>query len=196
MLQKVNSTQCILDVDTLKFAIKNTVFMKTLLYIFIAFLAFAACNEGGSTGNGNTADTTDTFVDIDTNFYGEKFVVENAVTVDEMLNNMGNDTAYAAKVEGTVNEVCKKKGCWMTMNKEDGSTIRVTFKDYGFFVPMDIDGQEVILLGTAKMDSTSVEDLRHYAEDAGKTKEEIEAINEPEIQVNFEAEGVYVKRQG
>ncbi|MBK9320005.1 MAG: DUF4920 domain-containing protein [Bacteroidetes bacterium] len=107
--------------------------------------------------------------------------------------NAGNADINGVKVEGKVNEVCQAKGCWMQLDKGDGTTMRVTFKDYGFFVPKDCGGKSAIILGHAYMDTTAVEDLRHYAEDAGKSKEEIEKITEPEVELAFEAEGVLIK---
>lgn len=71
--------------------------------------------------------------------------------------------------------------------------MRVTFKDYGFFVPMDSKGSEVIMQGKAFADTVTVDMLKHYAEDAGKSTEEIEAITEPEVAIAFEATGVLVE---
>jgi len=68
----------------------------------------------------------------------------------------------------------------------------VRFKDYGFFVPKDISGKDVIVEGKAYSTEVSVEELRHYAEDAGKSKEEIMAITEPEQTYAFLATGVRV----
>lgn len=123
---------------------------------------------------------------------GEQVDPEGAMPVEEMLIQLGNGTEMPAKVKGKVVDVCQKKGCWMELDKGDGSTIRVTFKDYGFFVPMDIKGREVIINGVAYVDTISVDDLKHYAEDAGKQQEEIDAITEPETEVAFEADGVIV----
>ncbi len=81
----------------------------------------------------------------------------------------------------------------MTLEKGDGTTMRVTFTDYGFFVPKDIDGKTVIIQGRAKINTTSVDELRHYAEDAKKSKEEIEKITQPKVEMVFEADGVIVK---
>ena len=53
------------------------------------------------------------------------------------------------------------------------------FKDYGFFMPTDAAGKEVIVDGKAFVNEVSVADLKHYAEDAGKSPEEIAKITEP-----------------
>jgi hypothetical protein len=75
----------------------------------------------------------------------------------------------------------------------NGETIRVTFKDYGFFMPLDAAGKTVIADGIASIEETSVADLKEYAKDAGKSQEEIDAITEPERELVFEASGVIIK---
>jgi len=80
----------------------------------------------------------------------------------------------------------------MIMKLNDGDDMRVTFKDYKIFVPKDLAGKEVILDGFAYADTTSVEDQRHYAEDAGKSAAEIAKITTPKKQLAFEAKGVVV----
>lgn len=99
-----------------------------------------------------------------------------------------SDTVYT-KVEGQIKEVCSKKGCWMKLEMGSRNDIMVRFKDYGFFIPLDAEGS-VIVSGKAFISETSVEDLRHYAEDAGATEAVIEAIVRPEKTYNFEAVGV------
>jgi len=98
-------------------------------------------------------------------------------------------------IKGKIIETCSVKGCWMTVDMDNGDTMMVRFKDYGFFVPKEGQySKDVIMKGIAKMDTLTVQQLRHYAEDAGKTQEEIDAITEPEISVNFTAEGVLIAR--
>ena len=81
----------------------------------------------------------------------------------------------------------------MSMRVNEEQFMHVSFKDYGFFVPKDIDGKETIIDGYAYIETMSVDDLRHYAEDEGKSAEEIEAITEPETNLSFVADGVIVK---
>ena len=99
------------------------------------------------------------------------------------------------KVEGKVESVCQAKGCWMNIVSEDPDkeVMFVKFKDYGFFMPKDIAGRTVIMRGSAFKEETSVDELRHLAEDAGKSKEEIEAITEPVVELKFMADGVILK---
>ena len=71
--------------------------------------------------------------------------------------------------------------------------VRITFKDYGFFVPKDSENTEVIVEGNAFLNEMSVEDQKHYAEDEGKSEAEIAAITSPEITKAFIADGVLLK---
>jgi len=81
----------------------------------------------------------------------------------------------------------------MTVETGSGQEIRVTFKDYGFFVPKDAAGQIAVFEGAAKRATIDVATLKHYAEDAGKSKEEIAAITEPETKLTFVASGVKIE---
>lgn len=98
-------------------------------------------------------------------------------------------------VEATIVEVCPKKGCWMSVAR-DGQELFVKFQDYGFFVPMNAAGHDVVMHGTSLAQEISVEELRHYAEDAGKTPEEIALITRPETLVTFYADSVYIAGAG
>ncbi|MCU0339700.1 MAG: DUF4920 domain-containing protein [Spirosomaceae bacterium] len=127
-------------------------------------------------------------------YFGEKINDNNAVAAAELPAKMGKQEKMTAKVAGTVESVCQAKGCWMKVVTADGQTMRVTFKDYGFFVPKDIAGKTVVFEGEAKMKTTSVAELKHYAEDAGKSKEEIAKITQPKHELTFVADGVIVKK--
>jgi hypothetical protein len=126
--------------------------------------------------------------------YGKKITSSGAIPATQLTTKMADKNEMPAKVEGTVESVCKVKGCWMKVKTGDGQTMRVTFKDYGFFVPKDIVGKTVVVEGTAENTTTPVAKLRHYAEDAGKPKEEIEKITAPETALTFVADGVIVKK--
>ncbi|MFZ9719362.1 MAG: DUF4920 domain-containing protein, partial [Chitinophagaceae bacterium] len=74
----------------------------------------------------------------------------------------------------------------------NGETMLVRFKDYGFFMPKDLVGHNVLMDGEAKIKELSVAQQKHYAEDGGKSKEEIEKITQPKKDVQFLAKGVLV----
>ena len=128
-------------------------------------------------------------------YFGEKITEENIVPSDELVNALVKTGSTQSKVSGEVTGVCQMKGCWMTVNMGNNQEMMVRFKDYGFFVPKDITGQTVVIEGQALMDTVSVEDQRHYAEDAGLSEEEISSITEPKTQLSFVVDGVILKEK-
>lgn len=125
--------------------------------------------------------------------HGETITESGAIAATELATKLENKEEMPAKVTGVVESVCKAAGCWMKVKTTDGQTMRVTFKDYGFFVPKDIAGKTVVFEGIAKVKTTSVAMLKHYAEDGGKSKDEIAKITQPEKAIGFVATGVIVK---
>jgi hypothetical protein len=126
-------------------------------------------------------------------YFGEKITEKGAIDASKLSDKMKGKTTLDTKITGTIMEVCKKKGCWMTLDIGNNQKMRVTFKDYAFFVPKDISGKTVVIEGVVQKEVTDVAALKHYAEDAGKSKEEIEKIDKPKEELTFEARGVIVK---
>jgi hypothetical protein len=118
--------------------------------------------------------------------YGEvKFDSSKATEVSASATE-GN-----ALVKATVAEVCPKKGCWMSVNgAKSGEKVRVTFKDYGFFVPTELVGKEVALQGQYVKHVESVEEQKHLLQDAKRPQAEIDAITKPKETLRFIAIGV------
>ena len=133
-----------------------------------------------------------TFAKAQGNF-GKQIDDKKAIAATTLPVKMGDKNEMQAKVTGTVESVCQMKGCWMKVNLDNGETMRVMFKDYAFFVPKDIAGKTVVFEGEAKKTTVPVEHLKHYAQDAGKSKEEIAKITEPKEELTFIADGVIVK---
>jgi hypothetical protein len=103
-----------------------------------------------------------------------------------------NGTEYEGQVKGKVVEVCKAMGCWAKLERADGSTVMLKVKDHEFAMPVDIVGKTVVADGKASVKETSVDMLKHYAEDAGKSKEEVDKIKEPKKEVVINIKGVKV----
>ncbi len=166
-------------------------FRKTLFVVLAAAL-LAACNSTTRQGGKTDAEKTVQEPEVKGKTFGEAFSPEGSIAYSTMAEQMEGKDSVMLKVEGTVQEVCQAKGCWMLVASEDseGEPVMVRFKDYGFFVPKDIAGRKVVMEGWAFREVTPVDELRHYAEDAGKSKEEIEAITEPKEEMKFLASGV------
>ena len=151
----------------------------TLLLAGFGFLANAQPPEGDA----KTGD-----------FYGDKIAsTEGALNIGDIARKLNGGTEmFDTKMKAKVTEVCSKKGCWITLDLGNGETATVKMKDYGFFVPMALKGKTVVIDGEAKLKTTSVAELKHYAEDAGKTQAEIDAITEPKKEVRVMARGIVV----
>lgn len=118
---------------------------------------------------------------------------ENPAAFSDVVAQLDSQDSIQVILKAKVSEVCQAKGCWMSLVDNQSKTdeeLFVKFKDYAFFVPKDIAGKEVIIEGIAYTEETSVDELRHYAEDAEKSEEEIAAITEPLREKKFMATGV------
>ena len=167
--------------------------MKKTLSLFVAatlLVMLAACGSSQQPITKETPVAEDAAVGT----FGANFTPGKVVPATNLLTayseNQLTDTLQAT-LQGKVNEVCQAKGCWMTIAAgNDGEEMMVKFKDYGFFMPKDISGREVVMHGMAYYQITPVDELRHYAEDAGKSAEEIAKITEPKRELRFLADGV------
>jgi len=164
--------------------------MKNILFISICVLFISSCKDKV----GAQAKAVD---DIVYKSFGKDIIANDAIKATSMAahyESMQIGDSINSKMSAKVISVCQAKGCWMTLNLENGNEVMLKFKDYGFFMPKDIAGKEVIINGKAFVNEVSVDELRHYAEDAGKTDEEIESITEPKKTFSFEADGVLLKQ--
>jgi hypothetical protein len=123
--------------------------------------------------------------------YGEVITTDGAIAYPALVAKVQTEGGFEGKVQGTVESVCQAKGCWINITEAGvEQEMFVKFKDYGFFLPKDCSGKQVILRGKAYEEETSVEELQHYAEDEGASAEDIAAITEPKKELKFMADGV------
>lgn len=124
--------------------------------------------------------------------YGATTTTEGAVAAAQLPALLEGKQQADVKITAKVVDVCAKKGCWMALEMPDQSKVFVKMKDYGFFVPLELIGKTVVIDGEAKLITTSVDELKHYAEDAKKSKEEIDAIKAPKEEIRLTANGIVV----
>ena len=162
--------------------------MKKILFLLLV-IGLAACQSETK----ETADTPQTPTEQTakhTQYFGAKITPDHAIPYAQMLGKLGDLDSLPAKVEGTIADVCQKKGCWMTITDDNGQEMLVQFENYGFFMPKDAAGKKVIIEGYAYNEVTDVKTLKHYASDAGQPQEVIDAITEPQKELKFMAKGV------
>lgn len=121
--------------------------------------------------------------------YGKGVQLKAPVSLDEAIAKAGSEDEVL--VQGKIHDVCAKKGCWLVL-QDGGKEIRVTFEGYSFFVPTDSKNKTVRAQGKVMLKEISESEARHYAEDAGKSKEEIEKIKGTQKAYAMIASGVEI----
>ena len=156
--------------------------MKKLIFASIARLVTLASYAQPPAGNADKGD-----------IYGAKVKAKGAIPLAEVVSQLETvATLEETKITAKIVDVCPNKGCWLKVELPDGKQATVKMKDYGFFVPLAAKGKTVVIEGQASIKTVSVNELRHFAEDAKKSKAEIDAITQPKKEVNILAKGIVV----
>ena len=161
--------------------------MKQFLFASLATMALFSCQSPNNEGE-VSIEAPQTYM----NFGDSTFSVNDALSAADLVNEFQKtgDTLYGT-VSGEITKVCAVKGCWMATEIDSSSNLFVDY-DYEFLLPTNSQGQNMVMTGFAYWDSTSVAELKHYAEDRGASEEEIAAITAPVGEVKFKATGVKI----
>lgn len=118
----------------------------------------------------------------ETKLYGARFtIIEEPITLASAIEKSAQGSG-PYKIDATMSEVCTSKGCWFALAGEGiDRPVRVKMKDYGFFVPRNAKGARAIVEGELTAREMSAEEAKHYAEDAGKTPEEVAKIGATKV---------------
>ena len=163
---------------------KRILSLSILLGISLLF----ACNSGVKHTESN-----DPSASAEDGRYGERIAGNNPISGVDLLTMLTEKDSVWVTLRSTIAANCQSSGCWMDLDLGSGQVAKVTFKDYAFFIPLDSKGKTATIEGFAKKEVIPVELLKHYAEDEGKSQEEIDAITEPEQSYIFEAIGVIIE---
>ena len=111
-----------------------------------------------------------------------------AIPLATVLENPEAYTKEAVVVEGVIAAACTRKGCWMQLAPAEGKdSVRVTFKDYGFFIPLDAKGMKARAEGVTEVKTLSKAEADHLAEEGAKLTRKEDGTA---IEVSFVANGV------
>lgn len=89
-----------------------------------------------------------------------------ATSLEALLASPGEFVDTAIKIDARISQVCQKKGCFMIATAGD-QAVRISFKDYAFFVPTDTGGKTVTVTGKFIERELSEKQAAHFREDAG-----------------------------
>lgn len=168
--------------------------MKHLLSLIVLVVFATACDKPAQDTELLAVESTEMAILDGWDSFGEPITAENAVQISSVVDEFVMEEQKNFKITGTLVNVCQSKGCWTTLSTEDGRMVKMTFANYGFFLPTDAAGREIIAEGVGFKKVTSVDEQRHHLEDAGATAEEIDAVTEEKVEYAFEATGVILKK--
>lgn len=129
-----------------------------------------------------------------TGFAAEKTKFGGPITLKESVSlETAIEQINAGKpqlIEAKVDKVCQKKGCFMELKSTKGDDVRVTFKDYGFFVPFHLAGKTVLVEGLMSKTTLTLEKTKHYVQDTGGDPS---TVKEPKTEYQIVASAVAIK---
>ena len=118
------------------------------------------------------------------------------VSLEKALASPGDFADKTVAVEGVIVRSCKKEGCWMEMaEKQGGKSVRVTFGDHAFYIPLNSAGMKVKAQGTFKTKTLSKEHVDHLIKDDG-AKFDNRNADGTVTEVSFDATGVVLTKAG
>ena len=122
--------------------------------------------------------------------FGAPFTDAKVISLEKAMSDVDKIASKPVKIEGEIKDVCQAKGCWLVITDGDRA-MRVSFKDYGFFVPKDAAGKKVVLEGTVDKKSISEMHAQHIAEES-KEKTDPSTIKGPQQILTMVATGVEI----
>ena len=133
--------------------------------------AAAGCGAVATTGT-----TTDSPApsDAPVAHFGAAFTLTETQPIAAVLSKAAELSGQIVGVEATISKVCQRKGCWFVLQGDDGAFVRVTMKDYGFFVPVDSTGKRVVVEGVFKRVEVAEAAAQHLAEDGGEDPSKVQ----------------------
>ena len=109
------------------------------------------------------------------------------VSLDDLVADSEQYQGKEVLLETRIAKVCQKKGCFF-IAQSGADSVRITFEDYGFFIPTDSGGKTVMLAGVFSRKPVSAEQAAHVAEDLGETP----AGDAPAFEYSLVATGIKI----
>lgn len=159
--------------------------MKKITIALLTVFVLTSCKKETETSDKNSYAT-----------FGDSISLGNTISKEAVFlkyKTLKVGDTIDLKFSSKIIDVCQKKGCWMNLELPEDNQVFVKFKDYGFFMPLNSKNSEVILKGKAFVSEESIDELKHYAKDAGKSQAAIDSIVAPERSYSFLADGVLLK---
>jgi len=116
------------------------------------------------------------------------------VTIEKVFASPDKVAGKTFVVDGVIVRSCKKEGCWMEMaDKAGGKSVRVTFGDHAFFIPLNSAGMKVKAEGKFVTKVLPKEHVDHLINDDG-AKFDNRDPDGSVTEVSFDATGVVLTK--
>lgn len=115
-------------------------------------------------------------------------------TVEKAFAKPAEVAEKTVEISGVVVRSCKKEGCWAEIaDKEGGKSVRVTFGDHAFFIPLNAAGMKVKAQGQFKTKVLPKEHVDHLINNDGAKFDNRNADGSV-TEVSFDATGVVLTK--
>jgi hypothetical protein len=122
-----------------------------------------------------------TLLAADAQSFGKPLTGVAPSTLEQVL--AAPEAGKTVRLEGTIEAVCKNKGCWLEL-KQGPRSVHVTFEGYSFFVPKDSMGKACVLEGKVLVKQPSADEIEHKASEGAQRAAQ---------KVSIEATGVEIR---
>jgi len=123
---------------------------------------------------------------------GKKIGKPANVQLADLLASPERQQGKEVVVEGKVRRACERMGCWVELaDTDEGPGVRITFKNYGFFVPVDSAGAKAKVAGTVKIVELSEATAAHYESEGARVAQDAKGSRR---EVQLVASGVELRR--
>ena len=102
---------------------------RSVLFLVVVMLMIS-CGSGGPEGQ----------------VFGEGVSLKEAIPAGDLFAAAGQYNGQVVRVQGTISDMCKHKGCWMQIADGD-QVLTVRFQDDAFTIPLESSGRSVDVQG-------------------------------------------------
>lgn len=127
---------------------------------------------------------------------GAEIGAAKKIALADVLEKPEKFAGKIVAVEGVIIRSCKMEGCWMELapTTKDAKSVRVTFKDHAFFIPLDSAGMQAKAEGVFTVKTLSKAEVEHLVKEDGAKFDNINK-NGTVTEISFEAIGVELSKQ-
>lgn len=128
--------------------------------------------------------------------YGEPLNGSDTIKISELVSTPDDYLGRTVRVEGLVNGVCEKRGCWMSLaSDEEFQELRIKVDDGVIVFPVEAKGRRAVAEGVFTKIEMSMEQTlayaKHHAEEHGEAYEP-EKVTEPLVYFQVNATGAVI----